>query len=964
MARRSDFAQKLLDDLHVRKDRMAAPTESSNRSNAMAIDAYAYSKQTYRGSRNTRSQGTTSSGTGNPQSRSTGSSRTPVRQEALNQMVAYGRDGSSRQTIDLSMALAFALENGATKLTRTSSSSKSSVMGFLNQIGGGSRDFNKRDRKGNVSMYWGSSSQFPNFSNFHIEEISRGAQKLNQILRACSNGVNVDKVSIEIGKELFKGAMDLEESLRMLVNLQEASKYMTSSQRKSQITLLDEDEDEDEDNEDKVQKQLDLPRFSFDKSTRHARKIQEVGRTAIKPKMAALTYPTGGSLDEKQGREMAASVFRRHSISYIPDIKNPSKSSDQKVSKPEKDRIPNVIAKLMGLEELPKNENVITTTTTTQKDNIPNKTRERGTATGHTMQETGVRTKDGEHLVSTSRQKVAAGNKNPLQQKNTVFLMQAEKVLPANNVGLEMVIHDGKQPSKDLMENKPVTRSGKATNIRTDKQPSAQLKQNSSKDSRERERTQDTIWSGEQMLQIRKQQGTELISKSTSNKVAKQPHTGQARVYRNSMIDAVNTVQPRGVPNGTYHEKVVRRKIPAEMNNHMRHLPLKNSDQENLGIPPATKEKAVHHVVPLQKAKARRVNKSEIPRRLDDVLTRRNGTLNKLGRPPKQSILEQVTHKTDEKVGGYNGAESRVSRLKQKEPRIGKSNKSTESTRSVHLVENLQKIAEAPTFRDNKVEEFRSLEEPQTLVPHDSCQDSVSVLPNENQQAQAPVFEADECITAPNALNVAGTQSTHEDTLGLSPKVQQQKPIKWRKQEPLTESETYLKQIVIKSQVFLNTAEALFRLEIPFGILDASSSNYDHDDYNCNIKLTLDCSYEIMKRKGKRQELAVHPNFVKVSISFVKVESLDELVRELSRDIDEVRVYGKNGKLECGVEEYVPRMLELDVNNREPDLNCMWDLGWDVNVFGFVEVDEVVRDLERLVFSGLIDELARDLFHL
>lgn len=92
-------------------------------------------------------------------------------------MVAYGRGGSSGQIVDLSMALAFALENGAGKLTRTSSSSKSLVLGFLNQIGRGSMDFSKMERKVGVNRYWGSSSQFPNLSNFHIEEISRGAQK-------------------------------------------------------------------------------------------------------------------------------------------------------------------------------------------------------------------------------------------------------------------------------------------------------------------------------------------------------------------------------------------------------------------------------------------------------------------------------------------------------------------------------------------------------------------------------------------------------------------------------------------------------------------------------------------------------------------------------------------------------------------------------------------------------------------
>ena len=37
MAKRSDFAQKLLDDLRLRKERMAAASQSSNRSNSMAI---------------------------------------------------------------------------------------------------------------------------------------------------------------------------------------------------------------------------------------------------------------------------------------------------------------------------------------------------------------------------------------------------------------------------------------------------------------------------------------------------------------------------------------------------------------------------------------------------------------------------------------------------------------------------------------------------------------------------------------------------------------------------------------------------------------------------------------------------------------------------------------------------------------------------------------------------------------
>ncbi|BFG17815.1 hypothetical protein CerSpe_040890 [Prunus speciosa] len=1014
MAKRSDFAQKLLDDLRVRKEKMAAP-QSSNRSNSMAIDAYAYSKQTHRGRGDMRTNGTIGSRTGNPQNSYRGSGRTPIIQEASNQIVAYGRDRSSGQVGDLSMALAFALENGG-KLGRTDSSSRSTMLGFLNQFGRGSIDFRKLERKGSVNSYWGSTNQFPNLSNIHIEEISRGAQKLNQILRACSNGINVDNFSIEIGKELMKGAMDLEESLRMLVNLQEASEYMVSSQRKNRITLLDEDDEDDEDNTVKPaeQMQLDLPRFSFDKSSRHAHKIQEVGRTGLKQKVtAALTYSTEGSSfnHEKQGKITSTSVSQRKSVSYNPGVKNQSIFSDQKESKPEKERIPNVIAKLMGLNELPENENL---KHTAQKVSSSKPKRE-SWAIGQTIQETskisGVRTKDIENLASTNRQKVVEGNKYPLLQ-NTSFVLQAEKGKIANNVSLEVVIHDGKPPWKDLEGPKPVKGPGKTT-TKTDKQQKSPqiirpdkpighnsfkaelmmqgktgfkvLPSNQHKSQNNHEFQQpSTLWSSEspeekrrgevkeqqsaqQKLQSRKR-GSETISKSISKGAVdlqkKQLHTDQARVNKKSVREAVAAVQSKGVPNGTYNGNLARRKSSAELNLSMKDFSPNDQGpepaKENFGIPAVMEERPVN-VAPLQKAKSRRVNKSEIPGRIDEVVTRKNGTLNNLTRPLKRqtSILQEVAHRSHEKLGGHNVAEKvKASRLKQAEPRIIKSNKSTSSIQPSALAQNIQKEAEqASTLYDFNELECRSLKEPQNLVPNDICQNSVLVVTDYQQDQAQLSFGDDECTTGPNTLN-----GTHEESLDISHPVQleHQKTFNWRKQEPLAESENRLKQIVIKSQLFLNTAEALFKLDIPFGILHDSGRDCSQDE---DSKLTLDCGYEVMKRKGRRQELSVHPNCVKISISFVQTQSLDDLVKQLHKDFEKLKLYGRNGKLECEAEEYVPKMLQSDMHNLEPDISCMWDMGWDETMFAILEVDEVIKDLERLVLSGLVDELTRDLFH-
>lgn len=176
--------------------------------------------------------------------------------------------------------------------------------------------------------------------------------------------------------------------------------------------------------------------------------------------------------------------------------------------------------------------------------------------------------------------------------------------------------------------------------------------------------------------------------------------------------------------------------------------------------------------------------------------------------------------------------------------------------------------------------------------------------------------------------------------------------------ETLSENERNLKKIVVKSQLFLGTAEALFKLNIPPTILGdaADGSNYYQEDKN----LLLDCGYELMKRKGRFQELSVHP-FVKVPISSSKVNSLDNLVRQLSKEFEKLRAYGRECYTESPVEDYMTKVLERDVHHKDPNLNSMWDMGWNDSMLAFIEKDDVIRDIEREIFSGLMEEVTRDL---
>ncbi|MCE0482362.1 hypothetical protein HAX54_041049 [Datura stramonium] len=69
-------------------------------------------------------------------------------------------------------------------------------------------------------------------SSFQLMEVSREAQNLNQVIDSWSKGMNFERHSKDIAKDLLKGALDLQESLVMLGKLQEASQHMAKFKKK------------------------------------------------------------------------------------------------------------------------------------------------------------------------------------------------------------------------------------------------------------------------------------------------------------------------------------------------------------------------------------------------------------------------------------------------------------------------------------------------------------------------------------------------------------------------------------------------------------------------------------------------------------------------------------------------------------------------------------------------------------
>ncbi|KAK7358090.1 hypothetical protein VNO77_00011 [Canavalia gladiata] len=960
MAKRSDFAQKLLDDLRLRKERMAS-SKRSNQSHHLPIDAYAYTKQTYRGSRNAKANEIVSSRTGEMMNSSSRNQRSVNTGQVSNQMVPYGKGQSSGQTGDISLALAFAFENGG-KLRRSDS-----IMGFLHQMKRGTLEFSMSERQ------LASTSHYP----MQLNEISKGAQKLNQILRACSNGLNMDTYSIQFAKELLQGAIDLEESLRMLVDLQKNSEFIITPQKKNRITLLEEDNDEDDDT--RMEMQLARPNFSFDK---HTREIQQVGKAIFMQRPITFTNSKEGrnSNNENKNVKMQVSQKRSTTISSIS-----ASTSNQ-----EKGRIPNVIAKLMGLDNLPdkveveskhimpqKTERISpkhTAKGSTKKSELKNKQTDNSIPMKNQTQGEEMAVQNGKPLwrnqdgikapkvfdkpsikidkhTKISAQKNLSResqkdfqdigrkedhrNNNNREQKGNVKGRTNDPILNNMLAQLEQV-HERPQVKYSIQEEKeikgnivqPGKRHANKHIMNNEKKPrnnvgvqkSYVLSKNGPHEEKHRREQQQLQLKEEQMLMMRAHGGSEMTPKVSS----KPPHQ-------------------------LINHNVVRDEASKDTNEKVKEIINRKSGRISSpsGMKTLMDEKHVYKLA-TKKIKNTRKQRVDMPGNIDQLLTPKNGS--------KLAIKQGKPHiPTSDKFSVLNEAEQeRVRTFREAEAHIIGSNPPLAVVVTESLDVRHQPHKQAPTLSTSADGELQRQQQLVAAVPnHLPRQDVQSVAINLQDQA-VPVAADEGFMTSEVALHrINGVQ---EDTMCVNHSQLQDRNIsEIGTQQALTESENCLKWTLVMSQLFVNTAEALFRLNIPFNVLQGCG----RENQDEGSKLILDCGYEVMKRKGIRQELKVH-NCSKISTGNMNIMSLDDLVRQLNKDIDKLKFYGRKRSYQVDVEDYLPKMLEHDVYDKDPDIDCMWDLGWNDETFAFIEKYEVIRDTEKHILSFLLDEITGD----
>ncbi|XP_060209800.1 uncharacterized protein LOC132636796 isoform X2 [Lycium barbarum] len=154
------------------------------------------------------------------------------------------------------------------------------------------------------------------------------------------------------------------------------------------------------------------------------------------------------------------------------------------------------------------------------------------------------------------------------------------------------------------------------------------------------------------------------------------------------------------------------------------------------------------------------------------------------------------------------------------------------------------------------------------------------------------------------------------------------------------------RHILLSSESFLSRAEELFDTDAWEPTLWQTISL---DNEISNSKLVLECANELLENKRSQHALEISKNPVnesRVSISF------DKLVTEICDSIDVFKNYTKVDGNSLSVDTlYALHERDIWCNGM---VSTTWDLGWR-NAFTLDEVEQIVTYIEKHLLNGIID---------
>jgi hypothetical protein len=175
--------------------------------------------------------------------------------------------------------------------------------------------------------------------------------------------------------------------------------------------------------------------------------------------------------------------------------------------------------------------------------------------------------------------------------------------------------------------------------------------------------------------------------------------------------------------------------------------------------------------------------------------------------------------------------------------------------------------------------------------------------------------------------------------------------------DSFTETQFFLKEMLLKDHYLLETAKSITRVHEPVSAAHVNTGKW----LDKGNQVLSDIGREVLRRKGKRTEAMVDVSMARPAT--LRLQTLDDLVRELDADIQSLDTPSMkpHQQRDNSTAENLKMVLHSDIENAHPGANSVWDFGWIRMRDLPIEINDVVKGLERNILGSVITDVAREL---
>ncbi|KAL0374361.1 UNVERIFIED_CONTAM: hypothetical protein Sradi_3351800 [Sesamum radiatum] len=756
-----------------------------------------------------------------------------------------------------------------------------------------------------------------------IMEVSRGAQKLNEVIDSWSNRTSFDKQSKCIAKDLLKGALDLQESLSMLSKLQEASEYIAKSKKMhkekdvgGRVNAGTEFMDSDPFGGYDQGMDLQKPRISTSRSSRDCYdELREVIRESFaRQNLLPKVLPKEKDFLDRKSLDLCVDI-PSSSSSHSSLIHSHSSSCSPSKIQHEKTKGSNLIAKLMGLEEVPRKAVNSVVYKEVEKEKLSNQKTylldidlPRPRKPQFMVQKVVQERRTLEEMIETMQFKGLLARKsidgsNYGKDCSDVSFLRKNLAVEGPPIVIMKPRH-----VHDLRAEEPYC-STEGKPIKSRQMP-RKMREEFRFNAVEVPRGQLKFTETNEKLQA----GRSPKQKLNKNKEGKHSGESPARPIKKTLdiqesrsSTKINHSKPL-VPRAQKKETIVKQKIE--------------------GIPKVASNVKKH--AERKDGKSQECSKTKD---LGKTSTLRLSPTTKGSNVSKCRVTRGKTTVSDKHIHMQSTAlESSISK---KNLQKGKSD-CKPSVENLQSGDNLQiKVETNIQGSLMKSTTIEQITDRAARGSHDPMSDNSGNAPDSPCESSEPTIEDDVNCSEDESSIPRHNLDEMKDCKSIS----------------------HTRYLLLSSVSFLNRADELFDL----GTCDSRllQTARSPDGEMLDASLLLECAKEILELKSLHCTRTVNPLSQNLRKKPKCHLSFEQLVGEISDVIEDLRNYSKS----CGdhviLVDSINSMLERDLR-WNGKLICAWDLGWK-NGLTLDEVNEVVNDVEKLVFGEIVDDLVIEL---